>query len=89
MVKGGDVGGFGGGSLEQPRQWLGAWWAGLSPWECRAAQSRQARPEEAHEPSWGTAKAGALTMLLRVGGVEGLGRLRLGPRSVGEAPGEG
>ena len=32
-------------------------------WECRAAQSHQARPEEAQEPSWGTAKAGALTML--------------------------
>ena len=25
-------------------------------WECRAAQSRQARPEEAQEPSWVTAK---------------------------------
>eukprot|EP00964_Phaeocystis_antarctica_P136022 scaffold100416_cov33-Phaeocystis_antarctica.AAC.1 len=25
--------------------------------ECRAAQSRQAGPEEAQEPSWGTAKA--------------------------------
>ena len=31
----------------------------VSPWECRAAQSRQAYPEEAQEPSWGTAK-GAL-----------------------------
>ena len=30
-----------------------------SPWECRAAQYRQVRPEEAQEPSWGTAK-GAL-----------------------------
>ena len=27
-----------------------------SSWECRAAQSHQARPEEAQEPSWGTAK---------------------------------
>eukprot|EP00964_Phaeocystis_antarctica_P039296 scaffold22481_cov49-Phaeocystis_antarctica.AAC.1 len=27
-----------------------------SPWEYRAAQSRQARPEEAQEPSWGTGK---------------------------------
>jgi len=25
-----------------------------SSWECRAALSRQACPEEAHEPSWGT-----------------------------------
>ena len=24
------------------------------PWECRAAQGRQVRPEEAQEPSWGT-----------------------------------
>ena len=42
QVTGGCIGGFGGGSLEHPRQWLGAQWAGLSPWECRAAQSRQA-----------------------------------------------
>ena len=27
-----------------------------SSWECRAAQSRQARPEAAQEPSWGPAK---------------------------------
>ena len=27
-----------------------------SSWECRAARSRQARPEEAQEPSWGSAK---------------------------------
>ena len=47
MVKGGEIGGFGGGLLEHPRQWLGAQWRGLFPWECRAAQSRQARPEEA------------------------------------------
>jgi hypothetical protein len=26
------------------------------PWECRATQSRQVRPEEAPEPSWATAK---------------------------------
>ena len=32
-------------------------------WECRAAQSRQARPEEAQEPSWGAAKGDSLTML--------------------------
>ena len=28
-------------------------WPGLSPWASRAARSRQARPEEAQEPSWG------------------------------------
>eukprot|EP00964_Phaeocystis_antarctica_P048624 scaffold28150_cov60-Phaeocystis_antarctica.AAC.2 len=28
-----------------------------SSWECRAAQSRLARTEEAQEPSWGAAKA--------------------------------
>ena len=49
-ANGGDIGGLGGGSLEHPRPWLGAQWAGLSLWECRAAQSRQARPEEAQEP---------------------------------------
>ena len=27
-----------------------------SPWEYQAAQSHQARPEEAQKPSWGTAK---------------------------------
>ena len=37
-------------------------WAPSGPasfWESRAAQSRQARPEKAQEPSWGSAK-GAL-----------------------------
>ena len=29
MVKGGEIGGFGGGWLEHPRQWLGTQWAGL------------------------------------------------------------
>ena len=51
-VQGGEVGGGGGGWLEHLRQWLGARWAGLaSSWECRAARSRQARPEEAQESS--------------------------------------
>eukprot|EP00964_Phaeocystis_antarctica_P144552 scaffold110362_cov63-Phaeocystis_antarctica.AAC.1 len=31
MVKGGEIGGFGGGWLEHPRRWLGAQRAGLSP----------------------------------------------------------
>jgi hypothetical protein len=52
-----DIGGFGGGELEQPRGHGGApsglyraaQWAGLSSCEYRAAQSRQARPEEAQE----------------------------------------
>eukprot|EP00964_Phaeocystis_antarctica_P105753 scaffold70743_cov60-Phaeocystis_antarctica.AAC.2 len=30
MVKGGAIGALGGGWLEQPRQWRGAQWAGLS-----------------------------------------------------------
>ena len=47
--------GFRGGSLEHPRQWLGAQWVGRIL-GVRVAQSRQARPEEAQEPSWGTAK---------------------------------
>ena len=29
MVKGSEIGGFGGGSLEHPRQWLVAHWPGL------------------------------------------------------------
>ena len=62
MVKGGEIGGFGGGSLEHPRQRLGAKWVGLCL-ECRAAWSRQARPGEALEPSWGTAKRASLTVL--------------------------
>ena len=58
MVKGGEIGGFEAGWLEHPRQWLGTQWPGLTLRVCRASQS-QARPEEAQEPSWGTAK-GAL-----------------------------
>eukprot|EP00964_Phaeocystis_antarctica_P002620 scaffold1371_cov55-Phaeocystis_antarctica.AAC.4 len=37
----------------------GGGWALSGPafsWECRAARSRQARSEEAQEPSWGTAR---------------------------------
>ena len=49
------IGGFGGGWLEHPGPWVGAQWAGL-PWERRASQSCQARPEEAREPTSGTAK---------------------------------
>ena len=38
MVKGGEIGGFGGGWLEHPRQWLGAQWAGLFLGVPRAAR---------------------------------------------------
>ena len=34
-----------------------------SSWEYRAAQSSQARPEEAQGPSWGAAKGGTLALL--------------------------
>eukprot|EP00964_Phaeocystis_antarctica_P100922 scaffold66460_cov35-Phaeocystis_antarctica.AAC.2 len=54
------IGGFGGGWLKRSRQWLGAHSPGLSPGVSRAARSRQACPEEAQEPSWGTAKGAAL-----------------------------
>ena len=55
MVKRSEIGGLGGG--------YGGWEpsGAATPWECRAAQSRQARPEEAQEPS--CAKGSTLTML--------------------------
>ena len=46
----------------------GSGWAPSGPasaWECRAAQSRQARPEEAQEPSWGAARGGGTLTMLR------------------------
>ena len=42
--------------------WAPSGWTSL--WEYRAAQSRQACPEEAQGASWGAAKRGTLTMLL-------------------------
>eukprot|EP00964_Phaeocystis_antarctica_P009505 scaffold5152_cov56-Phaeocystis_antarctica.AAC.1 len=42
--------------------WAPSGWA--SPWERRAAQSRQARPEEAQAPGWGTAKGALCTAKL-------------------------
>ena len=48
MVKGGGIGGFGGGWLEHLRQWLGAKGPVLSPWAYRSSRSCQARREEAH-----------------------------------------
>eukprot|EP00964_Phaeocystis_antarctica_P106993 scaffold71765_cov75-Phaeocystis_antarctica.AAC.2 len=51
MVKGGKIGGFGGGLLEHPRQWLAAQWASLSPGGAepvraarRALRRRRSRP---------------------------------------------
>ena len=44
----------------------GSGWAPGGPapsWAYQAAQGRQARPEEAQEPSWGAAKRGTLTTL--------------------------
>ena len=49
------------------------------PWERRASQSRQARPEEAQEPTSGTAKGGTLTLLPHLGHADAL--FRLSPRS--------
>jgi hypothetical protein len=57
------MGGFGGGCSSSSR---GSGWAPsgpASPWECRAARSHQARPEEAQEASWGAAKEGTLALL--------------------------
>ena len=70
------------GWLRHPRQWLGGQWHGLSPLERRAARSLQARPEEAQQPSPGTAKRGVLSLLahpppLEIGSCERLSeRLR-------------
>ena len=45
---------------------------GASPWECRAAQSCQARPEKVQEQSWGTVKGGSNALaMLHYGGAEG------------------
>ena len=45
------------GWLETLPQRPGAQWVGLFLCERRASQSCQAHPEEAREPSWGTAQA--------------------------------
>ena len=39
-----------------PKALASAQWPDLSPWVCRDAQSRQARPEKVQEPSMGGAK---------------------------------
>ena len=51
------------GELEHPRQWLGAQWPGFFCWVSCAAQSRQARPEEAQEPKPATAEGCTVAML--------------------------
>ena len=62
MTNGGEIGGCGGGSLEHPRQWLGAQWAAPStPGSAATAQGRQARPEK--EGEQGRWQGGTLTML--------------------------
>eukprot|EP00964_Phaeocystis_antarctica_P006186 scaffold3367_cov52-Phaeocystis_antarctica.AAC.2 len=63
MVKGGEIGDFGGGSLEHPRQWLGAQWRGLT-------LGVPSCPEPPGAPLGGTGaelghrQGGTLTMLL-------------------------
>ena len=88
MVKAGDIGGCGGGSLEQPRQWLGAQWAGLSPGSAELPRTaRRALSQESQEPSWG------LTGALPRGHFEHAVALDLAldlpprPEAVGQRPG--
>ena len=61
-VKASEISHSGRGYLEHPSQWRRALWPGLllyhpllPPPGVHAAYSHQARPEEAQEPSWGTA----------------------------------
>ena len=53
------IGDFGGGSLEHPRQWVGAWARPFPLW-AEPLKPRQARPGEAQELNQGNAKAGTL-----------------------------
>ena len=84
--KAGEMGGFGNGALEHLKQWRGAPRGPASSWECRAARSRQARPEEAQETSWGADPDCTLTMRLH----RPLGDdvVRLPGRDVGVARGD-
>ena len=69
MVNGcGIIGNSGGGELEHPRQWLGAQWAGLSPWECPTASSRQGRPCEGAGAELGPSQDCRLTTLPHMAG---------------------
>ena len=69
----------------------GSGWAcsgSASSWECRiTAQSRQARQEEAQQPSWGSAKAGTLTMLWHCRPQRSAWRARRGTRRDCTPPG--
>ena len=68
------IGDFGGGSLEHPGQWLARAPEAVAgrpegrplPWERQASQSCQVSPEEAREPTSGTAKGSTLSMLCYV-----------------------
>ena len=51
MIRGDGLGGFEGGRLEPPRQWEGGQGPGPSLWVSLTARGRQARHEEAYEPS--------------------------------------
>ena len=82
IAKGGAIGGLGGGGLEQPGQRLGCdmggQWARRFPWACRAALGRQARSEEAHEPSSATAEGPYEPAARQEGLVVRRGDVRLG-----------
>ena len=60
--RGGGIGGFGAGWLEQPGPSGGApsGRASRPLWECRSARSRQARPEKAREPRAGALPGGSI-----------------------------
>ena len=52
-------------------------------WECRAAQSRQARPEEAQGPSWGPTKGGTKgrTLIMLMHARDGTGAVARQPEA--------
>ena len=81
MLNGGETGGFGGGSLEQPRRWLGAQWAGLFL-GVPSCPGPPGAPLGGAGAELGRCPGGTLTMLPRRPGAAGLlsqGALR--PRS--------
>ena len=52
----GEMGGFGGGLPEHPRQWRGSQWLSLAL-GVPSYPDTSAFPEEVREPSWGSAQA--------------------------------
>ena len=62
MVKGGEIGDFGGGSLEHPRQWLGAQWIGLTL-EVPSCPEPPGAPLGGTGAELGHCQGGTLTML--------------------------